>query len=115
MKRATIKHLHVVAKERKPGYLEACQRAGKLSPDGRWMHFTDEAHARLRQQYNPTSSFILHPSSLPQRGLGDLVHKVAGPIGRAVRWPCMKGDGTIELKPGSPCARARRALNVLQI
>jgi hypothetical protein len=47
--------------------------------------------------------------------LGDLIHSVAGPIGRAVRWPCLKGGGTTDLKPGSPCDRARRALNVLQV
>ena len=113
MKRARIEHLHDVAKERKPGYLEACQREGILSADGRWVHFDDEVHAGLRQQYNPAPPTIsLFPREM---GLGDLVHKVAGPIGRAMRWPCMKGDGTMELKPGSPCDRARRALNVLPI
>src|SRR5271155_1348930 len=106
MKRARIDHLHAVAKERKPGYLEACWREGAIRADGRWVLFTPEAPARLRQQYED-------PSALPSRGLGDWVHKVAGPIGRAVRWPCMKGDGTTALRPGSPCDRARRALNRL--
>jgi hypothetical protein len=117
MKRATIEHLHAVAQERKSGYLEACLREGKVSSDGRWVHFTDEAHARLRQQYNPDS---LSVSRWRQRGgaraaLGDIIHKIAGPIGRAVRWPCLKGDGTTELKPGSPCDRARRALNIVKV
>ena len=117
MKRARIEHLHVAAKERQPGYLEACRREGILSPDGLWIHFTDETHARLRQQYHPAPPTVAlsPPEGAGVRGLGDLVHKVAGPIGRAVRWPCMKGDGTTELKSGSPCDRARHALNVLHV
>jgi hypothetical protein len=107
MKRALISHLHAIAKDRKPGYLEACLREGKPSPDGRWLLFPEAVHASLRQQY---SSYASHAVPSPRR-LGDLVHKLAGPIGRAVRWPCLKGDGTTNLKPGSPCARARRALN----
>jgi hypothetical protein len=112
MKRATFEHLHAVAKERKPGYLEACQRQGKVSPDGRWVHFTDEAHARLRRQFTLGRDSV-EASNRP--GLGDRIHKIAGPIGRAVRWPCMKGDGTTALKSGSPCDRARRALNTLRV
>jgi hypothetical protein len=115
MKRATIEHLHAIAKDRASGYLEACLRAGKVSPDGHWIHFTDEAHAHLRQQYNLARHSISPPERVGVRGLGDLVHKVAGPIGRALRWPCMKGDGSTELKPGAPCDRARRALNTIKI
>ena len=113
MKRASIEHLHAVAKERRPGYLEACQREGKPSPDGLWLLFSDDVHAALRKEFNLAPNvFSLSPRERAGvRGLGDLVHKVAGPIGRAVRWPCLKGDGTTELKPGSPCDRARRALN----
>ena len=46
-------------------------------------------------------------------GLGDKLHRVAGPIGRAIGWPCLKGDGTTELKPGSPCDKARKLLNTI--
>jgi hypothetical protein len=53
MKRALIKHLHAVAEQRRDGYLEACMRAGKISPDGQWVIFNDEAHTKLRLQYNP--------------------------------------------------------------
>jgi hypothetical protein len=113
MKRARIEHLQAVAQERKPGYLEACHREGQVSPDGHWIHFTDEAHARLRQQYSPDSLPLFRKRE--RAGLGNRIHKIAGPIGRAVRWPCMKGDGTTDLKPGSPCDRARRALNIVQV
>ena len=52
-------------------------------------------------------------------GLGDLVHKVAGPIGKAIHWPCNErdadGNPTTELRPGSPCAHARALLNKIPI
>jgi hypothetical protein len=44
-------------------------------------------------------------------GWGDKLHRVLGPIGRAIHWPCMKGDGTTDLKPGSPCDKGRTFLN----
>jgi hypothetical protein len=117
MKRARIDHLHAIAKMRKPGYLEACLRAGQASPDGLWIIFDDDAHRQIRREFNPTPSGVLSSSGKGEgrgsAGLGDLIHKVAGPIGRALRWPCMKGDGTTDLKPGSPCARARRVLNTI--
>lgn len=108
MKSAKLTTLHAAAKTRAPGYLEACLKAGKISPDALRVEFTDEAHARLRQQYNPISRIPSHSSHLR---LGDRLHTVLGPIGRLVRWPCLKGDGTTDLKPGTPCARARGALN----
>ena len=49
----------------------------------------------------------------PSKGLGDLVHQIAGPIGRALHWPCLKGDGTTDLKPNSLCDRFRQKLNKL--
>lgn len=54
---------------------------------------------------------IAQKTASSKRGLGDRVHAVAGPIGRAIHWPCMKGDGTTDLKPGSPCDKARNLLN----
>jgi hypothetical protein len=53
MKRALIKDLHAVARQRGDGYLEACLKAGKISQDGQWMIFDDAAHTKLRLQYNP--------------------------------------------------------------
>ncbi len=122
MKRARIGHLHAVAKDRAGGYLEACLCAGRVSPDGQWLIFTDADHATLRKQFNPLADRDGSPSrpqtpgpGVPTLRLGDLLHKVAGPIGRAVGWPCLKGDGTTDLKPGSPCERARRTLNEIDI
>jgi hypothetical protein len=117
MKRARIDHLHAVAKDRRPGYLEACMKAGRVSPDSRWITFLDEDHACLRRRFNPLAASSGGAGAAPPatRGLGDLVHKVAGPIGRAIGWPCLKGDGTTDLKPGSPCESARRTLNKIEI
>lgn len=44
------------------------------------------------------------------RGLGDVVAKIATPIARALGLPCVD-KVTRELKPNSPCARRRDALN----
>jgi hypothetical protein len=46
----------------------------------------------------------------PVTGLGDLVHKIALPVGRAVHWPCVD-PATQELRPTSPCAKAQKWLN----
>jgi hypothetical protein len=100
-----LKHLEQIAQSRPPGYLEAIRAAGTLSPDGQRLFLDDATHAQLRAKYNPSAKI----------GLGDLVHRVAGPIGRAIRWPCMKGDGSNDLKPGSPCAKAREALNAIKL
>jgi hypothetical protein len=87
------------ARYRKPGYLERCLQLGQLDSATQLVHFTPENWLKIRQEF--------------KLGLGDAVHAIAGPIGRALRWPCMKGDGTIDLKPGSPCDRARNGLNSL--
>jgi len=44
-------------------------------------------------------------------GLGDRVHNVLGKVGLAIHWPCMKGDGTTDLKPKSLCDYFRITLN----
>jgi hypothetical protein len=52
-------------------------------------------------------------------GLGDLVHKIAGPIGKKIHWPCNERDAeghpTTELRANSPCAKARAALNKISL
>jgi hypothetical protein len=52
----------------------------------------------------------------PRRlGIGDALHAIVGPIGRAIHWPCLKGDGTADLIPGSPCDQARQRLNAIKL
>jgi hypothetical protein len=121
MKRALISDLHAAVQQRSPGYLEACLKVGKISRDGQWMIFDDAAHNKLRQQFTP--SHLVPPTrkifpagrAAAGMGLGDVIHKIAGPIGRAIHWPCMKGDGSTDLKPGSPCAKARDLANKVKI
>lgn len=43
------------------------------------------------------------------RGLGDLVERVAKPIAKALRLPCL--DENHNLRPESPCAKRRDRLN----
>jgi hypothetical protein len=91
--------LKKTARHRKPGYLERCLQLGQLDRETQLVHFTPENWLKIRQEF--------------KLGLGDAIHAIAGPIGRAVRWPCLKGDGTTDLKPDSPCDRARNGLNSL--
>lgn len=46
----------------------------------------------------------------PPDGLGDLIHKVALPIARALGLPCVDKE-TGKLKSESRCAKTRRELN----
>ena len=45
----------------------------------------------------------------PARGLGDVIEKLAHPIAVALKLPCLDSTGT--LKPESPCAKRRDAMN----
>jgi hypothetical protein len=85
------------AQFRKPGYLERCLELGELDEATQMVRFTPENWLKIRAEFN--------------LGLGDAIHAIAGPIGRTIHWPCLKGDGTTDLNPGSPCEGARRRLN----
>jgi hypothetical protein len=95
-----IKKIHAAAPARQPGYLEECLRLGKVTGpgDSALIEFTPEQFQDIRRRF-------------AKPGLGDRIHRVAGPIGRAIHWPCMKGDGTTDLRPGSPCDKIRTMLN----
>ena len=95
-----LKSLQRSARNRKPGYLDACLELGRLDVETGLVHFEPEAWAKLREKF--------------KRGLGDAVHSVAGPIGSAIGWPCMSGNGT-ELKIGSPCADAKAVLDKIKL
>lgn len=109
MKFLRMKHAPAAVAARKPGYLDACLSRGKLvDRNGEpFLQLSDSDYEAIRREFSIEGTIV----SPRRKGLGDAIHKVAGPIGRAVRWPCLKGDGTTELKPGSPCDRARNALN----
>lgn len=47
----------------------------------------------------------------PMAGAGDLVEVIAKPIAKALRLPCL--DAQHQLRPSSPCAKRREALNRL--
>jgi len=49
----------------------------------------------------------------PSIGLGDLIAKVATPIARFLRLPCIDKK-TNELKPESPCQKRKEALNKIR-
>jgi hypothetical protein len=95
--RRPIASLQKTAQYRKPGYMERCLELGQLDEATQMVSFTSENWLKIRQEF--------------KLGLGDALHAFAGPIGRAVHWPCMKGDGTTNLKPDSPCHRTKNRLN----
>jgi hypothetical protein len=51
MKRVRVSHLRAIAAQKKRGYLAECRQQGKPSPDGKWLEFTEEAHARIAVAY----------------------------------------------------------------
>ena len=116
--------LQTAAAARKPGYIDAHMKAGKIVQirgipfvqlgDADYTAIGKEFALPVKGRDGSPSRPPAPPTAAPATGgLGDAIHKVAGPIGRAIKWPCMKGDGTTDLKPGSPCDRARKLLNKL--
>ena len=53
---------------------------------------------------------ILH-STQPIQGLGDIVERLAKPVAVSLKLPCL--DENKKLRPESPCAKRRDALNRL--
>lgn len=49
-------------------------------------------------------------SVAPRRGLGDLIGAVATPVAAALGLPCVDPE-TKQLRPESPCAKRKAALN----
>jgi len=116
-----ISRLKLKEASRAPGWLDEIMRVGKIIGSGNatLVELTPEQFATIRKQFNPRFPHpALRPPSPSGRGqgegspgLGDKVHSVLGPIGKAIHWPCLKGDGTTDLKPGSPCDKIKNTLN----
>lgn len=60
----------------------------------------------LKLKYRPE---LLEKDKEKWRGLGDVIHAVAAPIGRALGMDCFEKNG--ELKPASPCGQRRASWN----
>jgi hypothetical protein len=108
--------IHAAAPARRPGYFSECLRLGKVTGEGAsaLIELTPAQFSDIRRRF--TLSDKSDSSDLSdKKGLGNAVHRVAGPIGRALHWPCMKGDGTTDLRPGSPCDKARTTLNKITL
>lgn len=112
-----IGRLHEASKSRRSGYLDAVMKAaGQYGPprevEGKvYVRIHQVDHDEITEKFNPAASIIR--GATVKKGFGDKVHSIFGPIGRAIHWPCLKGDGTMDLKPGSPCDKARKLLNKL--
>ncbi len=102
MKYLPMKHAPKAAAARKPGYLEACLKRGQIVTirGEQYLQMSEASFEALRREF-----------SFDGRGLGDLVEKLAKPVAKALKRPCIKQDGT--LRPESACAKRRRLLNKL--
>jgi hypothetical protein len=96
--------------------LEACMKVGHIA--GQFILLEDADHAAIADEFATVKRRPrlvmpgpITPQTVPPSGLGAALHSVLGPIGRRIKWPCMKGDGTTDLKPGSPCAKRVQKLN----
>jgi hypothetical protein len=69
------------------------------------------AHCRTCRSDPAWRSAVGAPDECPHgiRGLGDLVELLAKPIAKALGLPCL--DERSRLRPDSPCAKRRNALN----
>jgi len=96
----TIESLLAKKGRRKEGFMDACKgNCVKWDEATGLVEFTEKQRDELKEKY--------------LIGMGERLHGVAGPIGRDVGWPCMKGDGTTDLKPNSPCAKIKNGLDSL--
>lgn len=79
----------------------------------KWVKVTAEEYAAHRAASVSSSSRSSAPSvpSVAKKGLGDLVERAVKPIAKAFKHPCLQPDDT--LRPGSPCAKIKAALNKL--
>jgi hypothetical protein len=133
-----IGRLQIAAKSRKPGVVEAYMKVGKTVEIGGqpFVQLSDADYQAIRAQ------FALAPSSIPvgqdsvapskksalatpktrppivqtrkKLGLGDMVAKIATPIAKALNMDCID-KATGQLKPESPCAQRKAALNKIRI
>jgi hypothetical protein len=121
MRYVHVGRLQLAAKNRKPGVIDAYNKAGKMVQiRGKpFLQLTDADYQIIRAQYA-----IARPPAVKPRpytppasgkiGLGDLVSKFATPIARRLRMNCID-QATGLLKPGVPCARRKATLNKIQI
>ena len=89
---------------RRAGYLKRCLELGERDTHpihGEILRFDPKAWLMLREEFR-------------QKGVGDVVHKFAGPVGRALGVPCLQ-KGTTNLIPGKPCANLRDRLNAIPV
>jgi len=121
--------LQTAAAARKPGYLDAHMKVGKIVQirGVPFVQLSDQDYSAIGKQFalaapppsGPASGLsptVLSAKPIVQArrkfGLGDLVAKVATPIARALNLDCIDKT-TGQLKPESGCAQRKAALNKL--
>lgn len=85
------------------GFVEAIVDVGHKIGDNRF-ELSDQRAKELFDMYRIKKTF----------GLGDLISSVATPIASALNLPCIDQE-TRQLRPESPCAKRKAALNRIQL
>jgi len=92
-----LSHVHCAACRNDAAFRTSLLRAGAVQTDD----FRCPEGCRIGQTENLPQPF--------RRGLGDVIEVFAKPIAKALKLPCL--DDQDRLKPESPCAKRRDALN----
>ena len=120
MKTVHMMRIQRASKSRKTGYLETIQKLGKqITIRGQpFVQLSDADHAALAKAFALVKPVTVPGSPLTTShsplGLGDVIHKVALPIARALNLNCVD-KSTGQLKPESKCAQRRAALNKITL
>ena len=107
-----IELLHLTAKDRRAGYLDAILKAGlQYGPPRQvrgkmWIRVSQEDKDRITDQFNRAAPVIQSSRLTP--GLGDVIARVATPVAKMLKLPCVDSGA---VPPGSPCDQRRKALN----
>jgi hypothetical protein len=121
MRYVHVGRLQLAAKNRKPGVIDAYNKAGKMVQiRGKpFLQLTDADYQIIRAQYAIARPPAVKPRPYtpPARGkigLGDLIARFATPAGRILGLDCID-KATGQLKPGSPCAQRKTSLNKFRL
>lgn len=95
----TLKQIEDRGLHRPKGYVKDVISMSKYIGDGKY-ELSDESWHILANKY--------------RRGLGDIISSVATPIAAALHLPCVDPT-TKQLRPESPCAKRKAALNRIQL
>lgn len=91
--------------ERMPHEMALAVKLASREQDG-FLYLEQHTAMAIKAQYRPE---LTAKDNRKWRGMGDVVHSIAGPIGRILGLSCFDKKGV--LKEASPCGKRRAGLN----